>query len=162
MYCHPERSEGSRTGTLPKHVARFFVALRMTLLWQILCHRYQRYCKTSNRTMALASASTLRVSSTKPTSAVRGWHAVCFTPLWWRSVLCARYLVHRDFCFATVISAMACWRLRCASTKAISWLIYGNLCSQEGKNSGILAIFSPNPQAKWKERSHERLGFSRK
>ena len=42
------------------------------------------------------------------------------------------------------------------------WPIYGNLCSQEGKNRGILAIFSPKPQAKWKERSHERLGFFRK
>ena len=30
------------------------------------------------------------------------------------------------------------------------------------KNRGILAIFPPNPQAKQKERSHERLGFFRK
>lgn len=127
-----------------------------------ICPRYQPYCKPSSRTQVIASASRLKVSFTRPTSAVRGWRVACFTPLWWRSVPCARYLVRRDFCSATVISAMACWRLRCASTKAISWPIYGNLCSQEGKNRGILSISSPNPQDEWKERSHGRLGFFRK
>ena len=40
--------------------------------------------------------------------------------------------------------------------------IYGNQCSQEKTNRGILALFLPNPQARRKERSHEPLGKSRK
>ncbi len=40
--------------------------------------------------------------------------------------------------------------------------IYGNQCSQEKTNRGILAFFSPNPQGEQKERSHEALGFFRK